>query len=286
MPKFLFLGLMLLVPLMLRAQYVGGSVVVIEPGGDYIAIAADSLRLGPASGQVSHAACKIVELSDQLVFAATGISSHPGGQKTVRSDIWNVNDIARQEYSALASKHADHLIQKLADAYGTRLAAKLNDGLKREPRLLAFLSSEVGGSAAVFAGFDEQHHRVMVEVTVGIQAQGAHTVGYAIKFLPGDEAVGTEIIGDTTIAQELAVGKTKRSQGWSRAMLFQTAGLGLKDRLLFGAERIVGLTAIYDPHLVGGPVDVILVTRGHGVTWVHRKPTCGHYEHGKKSANF
>jgi hypothetical protein len=39
--------LSLLLPSSLWAQYVSGTVVVLEDGGDYIVIAADSLRLGP-----------------------------------------------------------------------------------------------------------------------------------------------------------------------------------------------------------------------------------------------
>jgi hypothetical protein len=100
------LVLMFLLPSTLWAQYVHGTVLVLEGGGDYIVIAADSLRLGPSPSEVSHSACKIVKLSNQLVFAASGITSRQGVRNHPVSDTWNVRDIARHEYSVLANEHA------------------------------------------------------------------------------------------------------------------------------------------------------------------------------------
>jgi hypothetical protein len=277
MLRIALLVLVLAPPSTLWAQYVSGSVVVLEEGGDYIVIAADSLRLGPRPGQVSNTACKIVKLSDQLVFAASGLSGRPGITKAPGSDTWNANDIARQEYTAMGKKHNDQWIQKLAAAYGARLSGQINHDLRLEPDgpLMTYLAKHGGGGAAVFAGFDEQLQRVMVEVTVGIQGPSARVVGYTTKLLPNDDAGGTEVLGDTAIAQELAAGRTQRAQEWHSAMLLQPPGLSLKDRLLIGAESVAEWTAKYDPDLVGGPIDVILVTRKRGVTWVRRKPACG-----------
>jgi len=247
----------------------------VEAGGDYIAIAADSFRLGPGRGEVSHAACKIVRLSDQLVFAASGISSRQGSAGAPFTDTWNASDIARHEHAALANKPTDHLIQKLAAAYGESLAARINHDLTLEPEgpLMSYVTRQGGGGAAIFAGFDDRHERVIVEVTVRTLVAGARTVGYTTKLLPGNDTEETEVVGDTTIAQELAAGRTERSRNWHSAMLLQT-GLGLKDRLLAGAESVAEWTAQYDPEHVGAPIDVILVTRRRGVTWVRRKPEC------------
>src|ERR1035441_6621256 len=70
MLRIALLVVSLALPSTLWAQYVHGTVVVLEDGGDYVAIATDSLRLGPGPGEVSHSACKIVVLSDQFVFVA------------------------------------------------------------------------------------------------------------------------------------------------------------------------------------------------------------------------
>jgi hypothetical protein len=285
MLRFTLVVLSLVLPSTLRAQYVSGTVVVLEVGGDYIAIAADSLRLGPGPGQVSHSACKLVKLSDQLVFATSGISGHPGVAKTPGSGPWNTYDIAREEYAALANEHTAHLIQKLASAYGERLAARINKDLKLEPEgpLRSYVAKH-GVGTAVFAGFDEQHHRAILEVRVGIQSPDATVVGYATRFLTGgDETTEAVVFGDSAIAGEFAGGKTERSRGWQSAMLLRLTGLGLKDRLLFKAEYVADLTARYDPDQVDGPIDVILVTRNSGVTWVHRKSACALKEHAGTS---
>lgn len=271
-----FLVLVSLLPSALWAQYVSGTVVVLEAGGDYIAVAADSFRLGPGQGEVSHTACKIVKLSDQLVFAASGLSSRQSYAGSPFTDTWNAKDIARHEHAALANKHTDHLIQKLAAAYGENLAARINHDLTLEPdgALMSYVTRQGGGGAAIFAGFDDRHQRVIVEVTVRTLVAGARTVGYDIKVLPGDDTQETEVVGDTTIAQELAAGGTERSRDWRSAMLLLQTGLGLKDRLLAAAESVAEQTAKYDPEHVGGPIDLILVTRKRGVTWVRRKPEC------------
>jgi len=268
----------------LWAQYVHGTVVALEYSGDYIAIAADSLRIGPGPGEVSHAACKIVVLGDQLVFAASGLSSHPRAAKIPGSNAWNVGDFARQEYAALGNRRNDQWIQKLAAAYGERLSSQINHDLKVEHNglLMTYLTKQGGGGAAVFAGFDEKHQRVIVEVTVSIQSPGAR-VGYATKVLPGDTEEGTEVLGDTAIAQELAAGTTERAREWRSAMLLQPPGQSLKDRLLVAAESVAEWTAKYGPDHVGLPIDVILVTRRHGVTWVHRKTACGPAVPARKS---
>lgn len=273
----LLLILSLLLHPTLWAQHVSGTVVVLEDGGDYIVIAADSLSLGPGAGQVSHTACKIVKLSDQLVFAVSGISAYLGAANTSRADMWNAKDIARQEFSALAGKHPDNLIQKLAAAYGENLTSRINHELKVEPAgpLRSYLAEQGRYGAAVFAGFDEQHQRVVVEVSMGIRAAGG-MVGYTTKVLPGGEdTMEAEVFGHNTIATELAEGRTERSRGWRSTITLRSTGLGLRDRMLFEAKYVAELTAQYDPDHVGGPIDEVLVTRKRGVTWVHRKPACG-----------
>jgi len=276
MMRLALLVVSLALPSVLWAQYVHGTVVVLEDGGDYIAIAADSLRLGPGPGEVSHSACKIVVLSDELVFVASGLSGRPAIAKTPGSRPWNVDDIARQAFTALAKKRTDQWIQKVAAAYGERLSSQINQDLQLAPNapLVDYLANQGGGGAAVFAGFDEKHQRVVVEVSVRLQGPRSR-VGYITKLLPGDDTDGTEVLGDTAIAQELAAGRTERAREWRSAMLLQPPGQSLKDRLLVGAQSVAEWTAKYDPDHVGLPIDVILVTRKGGVTWVHRKSACG-----------
>ena len=98
-----------------------------------------------------------------------------------------------------------------------------------------------------------------------------------------DSAGGTEVLGDTAIAQELAAGRSQRAQEWRSAMLLQPPGQSLKDSLIVGSESVAEWTAKYDPGSVGGPIDVILVTRKHGVTWVRRKQSCGLVAGSEKS---
>jgi hypothetical protein len=256
-------------PLNLNAQLITGSIAVLQSAGDYIAIAADSKSFSRKG--ISLHRCKIVPLDDQLVYAATGYTSR-GGVHVLGNDAWDASDIAKQRYHLLAKTPRHELIRKLAEVYGAILAAKLDPVVTAHPEegwpsLLA---------AALFAGFDENRQRVIIEVTVRQKspiglAQG---VGYSTKLFPANDDVYADVIGETAIAQEYAAGKTFRSQSWRDGVALQTAGLGLKERLILGAEKIVELTAKYDSTLVGGPIDTILVSRKAGVTWIRCKTEC------------
>jgi hypothetical protein len=271
-----FLALLVLVPSTLFAQYLSGSVVVLRFAGDYIAIASDSLRLGPGAGQVAYDGCKVVSLSDQLVFAEAGIANKPAGGKTSLAESWSVFEMARHEYGVLSKSHSTHLIPELAEGFGRRLVAQINHDLtlKSSAPLRSYLLEHRGANAVVFAGFDEEHRPVVIVVTVGIKAPSAHEVGYSTRQLHGGETENTEILGETSIVAEYAAGRTERSQGWRSVMALQTGGLGLKESLLFQSRYLAELTVKYAPQGVGGPIDQVLMTRGHSLTWAKRKPQC------------
>lgn len=78
----------------------------------------------------------------------------------------------------------------------------------------------------------------------------------------------------TAKASTSSAGRTPRAQSWQKSMALENAGLGLKQRLIQGAEKIVVLTEQYDPAFVGGPIDTVVISREAGVTWIHRKPEC------------
>ncbi len=258
-------GAVLLLSAMLGAQVVDGSIAVLEGAGDYLAIAADSKSLSRKG--VSLHRCKIVVLDDQLVYAGTGYTSYAG----VRGP-WDANDMARQHYRLLGKTPRRELIRNLAEAYGASLAAKLDPDVRGHP--------EEGWpwllTAALFAGFDENRQRVVIEVTVhqNYGGSGARGVEYSTKSFPPGDAAFTEVIGETATAQEFAAGNTERAQSWRSGLNLQVTGFGLKERLVAGAETVVELTAKYQPNLVGGATDTLLVTRGAGVKWIRRKPEC------------
>jgi hypothetical protein len=241
-----------------------GSIVVLQSADDYLIIAADSKNLS-AKGVSLHS-CKVDDLDDQLVFANTGYGNYAG----VRGR-WDAVAVARQHYHLVAKAPRHELIPALAEAYGADIAAKLEPDVKAHP--------EEGWPqilvTALFAGFDENRQRVVIEVSVHqIQRDGAGGVGYSTKRLPASDAVYAEVLGETSVAQEFAEGKTLRSQSWRSGLDFQVTAHGMKDRLISGAEKIVELTATYQPSVVGGAIDSVVVSRKTGVEWIHRKPEC------------
>lgn len=246
-----------------------GSIAVLQSAEDYLVVSADSKNLS-AKGVSLHR-CKVDALDDRLVFADTGYASYEG----VRGK-WDAMALARQHYHQLAKAPRHELIPALAEAYGADLAAKLEPDVKAHPeegwpRFLA---------TAMFAGFDEKHQRVVIQVNVH-QGRREGAVEYSTRRLPTSDAAYAEVMGDTSIAEEFTAGRTLRSQSWRNGLNFQVQGLGVKERLIAGAEYIVELTARYQPSAVGGAVDTVLVSRKTGVAWIHRKPECT--RHGLRS---
>ena len=269
--RWLCLVSLLYLPPALSAQLATGSIVVLESSGDYMAIAADSKSVS-IKGTSLHR-CKLVALDDGLVYAATGYTSNFGGPKFGNRQPWDASDIARQNYHLLAKSSRHELILKLAEAYGASIAAKLNSDVTTHP--------EEGWpwslTTALFAGFDEKHQRVVVEVTVHQGIGAGQKVGYSTKVFPGTDQRYAEVVGETSIAQEYAAGSTPRSQAWREGMADRTAGFSLKELLISDVENVTELTSKFVPTLVGGPVDSILLSRKvgeAGVTWVHRKLEC------------
>jgi hypothetical protein len=243
------------------AQLSFGSIVVLESADDYLVMAADSKNLS-AKGVSLHK-CKVDALGNHLLFANVGYGSYDGARGK-----WDAVSLARQRYHQLSKLLLHELIPALAEAYGADLAAKL------EPDVM--LHPEEGWpqelATALFAGFDEQGQRVVVEVNVH-QAQRGR-VESSTRRVPANDAPFTTVRGETSIAEEFAAGKTFRSQSWRNGLDFQVNGLGVKERMIAGAEKMVELTAQYQSSVVGGPIDTVVLSRRTGVQWIRRKPEC------------
>jgi hypothetical protein len=199
---------------------------------------------------------------DQIVFGFAGIS----GNSIPRKRSWDAFSIARKEYSILAKRPSDDLIQKLAAAYGKRYAEKISEGMN-DPKLLAYLLERKGEAGqAIFAGFNRKGQRVIVEVVAGTR--------FTTRLIPGDNTVATDVLGENGIAEEYAAQETQRSKDWLDSLVLKSKGMDLQDRLILQAEAIVGLTAKYHPDRVAEPTDAVLVTRNRGVKWIDRKAEC------------
>jgi len=262
--KILFAGTCILTLIQYASgQLSAGSIAVLQSADDYLVVAADSKRLS-AQGVSLHS-CKVDALDEQLVFANTGYGSYSG----VRGK-WDAISVARQHYRQLAKAPRHELIPALAETFGRDIAAKLEPDVRGHPE--EGWPETLG--TAIFAGFDEQHQRVVVEVKIHqVRRSSADVaVGYSTRRLP--DAVFAEVIGETSVAQEFADGRTLRSQSWRNGLDFEVKGLGVKERLVAGAEKMVRLTATYEPSAVGGAIDTVLVSRKTGVEWIHRKPEC------------
>lgn len=262
-PKLLlFAATLLLMPMAPSGgDLVSGSLVVLNSAEDYIAIAADSK--GFSQKGVSYDRCKIVALDNWLVYAATGYTSRADTSQI--GGTWNASFLAKQAYRSLAKNPRHELIPKLAEALGASLASRLDQSAEAHPEGWPPVLV-----TALLAGFDENGKRIIIQVDA--MRTGERHVGYTARLVP--DYVPAVVSGETAIAEEYTAGRTPRSQSWQKSMAFENAKLGLKEQVIEGAEKIVALTEQYDPTLVGGPIDTVVISREAGVTWIHRKPDC------------
>jgi hypothetical protein len=253
---------LLLMPMAPSGHLVTGSLVVLNSSDDYIAIAADGK--GVSQKGASYDRCKIVALDNRLIYTATGYTSRADGSQI--GGTWVASALAKQMYRSLAKNPRHELIPKLAEALGASLASRLNQSVEAHPQE-AWPPVLV---TALFAGFDENGKRIIIQVDA-MRTDERH-VGYTARLVPDD--VHAVLSGETAVAEEYTAGRTTRSQSWQKSMAFENAGLGVREQLIHGAEKIVTLTEQYDPTLVGGPIDTVVISREAGVIWIHRKPEC------------
>ena len=107
-------------------QLNSGSIVVVESVGDYVVVAANSLNLS-AKGISLHR-CKIIALDNRLVYANTGYTSKASAHGT-----WGATDIAKWRFRSLRKTPRQELIPKLAAAYGSEVAARLEPDFLGHP---------------------------------------------------------------------------------------------------------------------------------------------------------
>jgi len=244
----------------LRGQLANGSLVVLQSADDYLVISADSKSLSAKS--VSVHSCKVTALDNGLLYANAGYTS-----KASLYSHWDASDIARQHFRLLAKTPRHELIPKLAEAYAADIAARVEPDVTGHPA--EGWPQEL--TTALFAGFDEDRRRVVIVASVHRTPTG---VGHSTKAFPAIDDVYHVAIGEAAITQEFAAGKTLRSQSWQSSLTFQMTGFGIREKLITAAEKMVELTSQYQPSMVGGPIDTVVVSRTTGVAWVRRKPEC------------
>jgi hypothetical protein len=261
------------------AQADSGTIVVINFAKDEVVVAADSRAIRQDTGAPDDSYCKVAVFRHQFIFASVGASrflDHATGKT-----LWDNNDLARQ--AARASQSHDRQVSDLyAAAVDWAQAVKSHwDGHREDARKIP---GPRGGQITAGEFMDKS---LAIEI-------GEIRFDPENKFDPIRENIGLPpdnrcwpCSADGQTSRICVAGKhadvakkfcaQKRRESKSEDKISVRAPLNAPTRAAELATKIVELTIdAYEKTAgdVGGPVDVVSVSKDGTVTWYARKSSC------------
>jgi hypothetical protein len=281
-----------LLPACARAQIHSGSIVVMGRSRQKVVIAADS-RVNLGDGKYEDSYCKITALSDNLIFAATGIVGD--SSYLLPEDLrFGATGEARKAFLSYSQKPEDFLdlgrVGTIASKWGAAMADHFRKAADASPanleewRKRIDLSHESGFVVGLFAGLEPDGEISVYSVTVDYAEPRKGFLPTEPYFLrstpipddaPEDFSV-TQAFGMSEIFDEINAGKTDRAKQEIR----QSHYLQMTSfpEVFAGRQviRMVDLTIAYDPkqEFVGGRIDAIELPAGGKISWIQRKENC------------
>jgi hypothetical protein len=273
-------------------QVRSGSIVVLGRSRQRVVIAADS-RLNLGEGKYEDSSCKVTALSDDLIFAATGIVGD-SSYLLPESLRFDATEEARRVFLQYSQKPENFLslgvVGTLASNWGTAMAKSIRAAADSSPASLqewlkrVDLSHESPFIAGVFAGLESDGELSVYSVSVDY-AQPRDGKMLAEPFFltsmpfsdefPDDFPVLTPF-GLTEIVHEISEGKSDRAKeeiNIRHSLMKTLSAEAFAERQVV---RMVDLTIAFHPkqEFVGGKIDAIELERAGKVHWIQRKPNC------------
>jgi hypothetical protein len=253
-----------------------------------VIVAADS-RVNFGDGKFGDSACKITALSDELIFAATGIVADDS--YLIPKDLrFAAIAEARNAFMAVKSEHDNSettdrsVVEKVADRWGRLMTMRFQDA--SPVRLQEWLKNvstqhEPAFVMGIFAGLDSNGEiAVSTEHIDYIKPRKGSAVSVVVAPMTVSpeptEVATTEGYGMTEIVREVLGGTSDFAQHAATELenLHKNSPSEDYDRLM--AIRLVELTIEYHPRhqFVGGKVDAVELRRGGKISWIQRKDNC------------
>jgi hypothetical protein len=274
------------------SQIRSGSIVVLGRSRQRIVIAADS-RVNFGEGKYKDSSCKITALSDQLIFAATGIVGDSSYllPENLRFDATEEARKVFLQYSQRPENSFDlGKVGTMASSWGTAMAKHFRAAAESSPESLqkwlkrADLAHESPFIVGVFAGLESDGEISVYSVNVDYVQAREGAVSAEPFFLtsmpfsddfPDDFPLITPF-GIPEIVHEISDGKSDRAkQELNNRQLLQKT-LSAEAYARNQVIRMVDLTIAYHPkqEFVGGKIDAIELPRAGKVQWIQRKGNC------------
>ena len=281
-----------LLPAWAWAQVRSGSVVAMSRSRQNVIIAADS-RVNLGEGKHDDSYCKITALSDNLIFAATGIVGD--SSYLLPQDLrFGATDEARKAFLSYSQAPEDFLdlgkVGTIASKWGAamsdhfRKAAEASPANFQEWRKRIDLTHESAFVVGLFAGLESTGEISVYSVNVDFvepEKGFLPTEPYFLRSTPIPEDAPdnfslTQVFGMQEIFEEINAGKTDRAKQEIRQRHYLEMTSFPEVFARSQVIRIVDLTIAYHPkqEFVGGKIDAVELPRGGKINWIQRKEGC------------
>ncbi len=240
------------------------TTIVVLRTPDQIVVAGDSLSgltrvrdsLTGIAGETKNSACKIIRVGN-VFFASSGI----GSDSETGFDVREIARASGEESNGLLT------LQNFERVYLPSLAKELNFLRLANPAVYQKQSVENGPSAIVFFGFESGStffHARGYGASSSIFGEAVSVRTVSAFDCPGDNC---PVKRDSRIANV--------NFGSSAAILRYLAPLVVPEAdLLTVANKLVELEITDNPSEVGGPIDILRVTKNGGC-WIKHEKECG-----------
>jgi hypothetical protein len=261
-----------------------GTIILMEFRSDTVIVAADS-RVDFTAGQLNNkgkqslpytdSACKIVQLDKSNFAFFAGL----GGQDDRRTGraVWKTPEIAKTAYGSSNQPSDEFTPVRVGATWAESINIKLRQNAPvlstahpGDTLLWGVFGSSNAGSIQIYVNTifvipDSVPGAMPVKIVVGTEKLLANHIPLDTY---GDE-------GAIALAQEFLANQTARSKS-SNAEFMRKFRASSRD---YEAERLryaINTAAEWqtDKSIAGGPVDILVLERGHDIRWLYQKDVC------------
>lgn len=260
-----------------------GTVVVVGFSTEEAVIAADS-RIS-SKDDTKDTRCKIFQIDDRTVMALAGITViYPENAPPHVSPLFDTNDVARQAVRDLTSTGAKaHFdIPVFTNTFAQLASAGVNQLRLTNPSAFRSMLLQLKHNELV-SGFIIGNRTGAIEVFRLALAYQPFTDGkpiptFEIQVTNLEPGFGFLIAaeGETEVVAEFTDQKSLRAREEALKWKLAVQGNPGKDWNALKVIRLAELAIQFQKgKTIGGPIDVVKLTRRSHVQWIRKKPSCG-----------
>jgi hypothetical protein len=256
------------------------TVIVVEYDADHVIVAADSRQGG--QGRFNDHACKITQLSPRAFFFADGSVTGEIDEITLKP-LWSVDTRAKTAWNASKDPSDPYTLVRVAATWGelmrvefqSRLRSYIRDLAPEERSRQLFVEGMFGGMIGDEVGI----YDTLMRFAVPPDAPQPDAYFVIKQVHPGATTIlpqrlfGNPLAG--SLVAEFLMNETPRAKEANAVFERKMQGPVYPDLEPLRLQAAIEFAIQALPNdVIGGPVDVMVLTKGSPIRWVSRKQEC------------